>query len=66
MDVETLYETTFKPDPARALDVLGFILAPTEAFCEGCPEAREYVIAAKHEAAENWQRLQSERVLRWC
>lgn len=57
MEIETLYSTPYRPDPARALDVLGFILAPTEAFCEGCPEARDLVIAAKHEAAETWQRL---------
>lgn len=65
MDVETLYSTLYKPDPARALDVLAFVLSPTEAFSEGDPEIHGFVLEAKREAAENWQRLQRAGK-QWC
>lgn len=59
---ETLYSSTYQPDPRRALDVLAFILTPIEAFAAG-PEELEAVAellgAAKSEAIERWQSLRS-------
>lgn len=59
--LEILYTTHFAPDPTRALDVLAFILSPTDAFCDGSCEARALLNAAKCEAAANWQRTRDAR-----
>ena len=60
---ETLYSSTYQPDPRSALDVLAFVLTPVEAFAAD-PEELEAVAellgAAKSEAIERWQSLRSE------
>lgn len=60
---ETLYSSTYQPDPRNALDVLAFVLTPVEAFAAN-PEELEVVAellgAAKSEAIERWQSLLSE------
>ncbi len=60
---ETLFTSTYTPDPKRALDVLAFVLTPIEAFAPD-PDERELVAeilgAAKTEAIERWQSLRSE------
>lgn len=56
-EFETIYTTPRELDPSLALDVLAYVLAPTEVLCT-CPEARAMLAAAKHEAARNWLRLQ--------
>lgn len=60
---ETLYSSTYQPDPKSALDVLAFVLTPVEAFAAD-PEELEAVAellgAAKSEAIERWRSLRSE------
>lgn len=60
---ETLFTSTYTPDPRSALDVLAFVLTPIEAFAND-PDEREAVAellgAAKAEAIERWQSLRSE------
>ena len=60
---ETLFTSSFTPDPQNALDVLAFVLTPAEAFAND-PEELEAVSellgAAKSEAIERWQSLRSE------
>ncbi|HEU0029972.1 MAG TPA: hypothetical protein VFQ53_05015 [Kofleriaceae bacterium] len=57
---ETLYSSSYQPDPRSALDVLAFVLTPVEAFASD-PEELEAVAellgAAKSEAIERWQSL---------
>lgn len=61
--VETLFSSTYQPDPRSALDVLAFVLTPVDAFASG-PDEIEAVAAilelAKHEAIERWQSLHSQ------
>jgi hypothetical protein len=60
---ETVYTSTYTPDPRRALDVLAFILTPAEAFASDPDELEmvaELLDAAKSEAIERWQSLTSE------
>jgi hypothetical protein len=60
---ETLFTSSFTPDPKRALDVLAFILTPAEAFASDPDELEavaELLGAAKSEAIERWQSLQSD------
>jgi hypothetical protein len=64
---ETLYSSTFQPDPAKALDVLAFVLTPVEAFASiDQPEEREAVAelldSAKAEAIKRWYSLRSEAI----
>ena len=62
---ETLYSSSFQPDPRRALDVLAFVLTPVEAFASGPDELEavaELLGAAKCEAIERWHTLRSERI----
>ncbi len=60
---ETLFTSTYTPNPRSALDVLAFVLTPIEAFAAD-PEELEVVAellgAAKAEAIERWQTLRSE------
>ncbi len=60
---ETLFTSTYTPDPKSALDVLAFVLTPIAAFASD-PEELEAVAellgAAKTEAIERWQSLRSE------
>jgi hypothetical protein len=62
---ETLYSSSYQPDPRSALDVLAFVLTPIEAFASD-PEELEAVAellgAAKSEAIERWQSLRSQSV----
>ena len=60
---ETLYSSTYQPDPRNALDVLAFVLTPVEAFASSPDELEavaEILGAAKSEAIERWQMLRSE------
>jgi hypothetical protein len=62
MDPETVYTSSFAPDPASARDVLAFVLAPAEAFTsgEGADELEaviELLEGAKAEAVRRWQDL---------
>ena len=60
---ETLYSSTYQPDPRNALDVLAFVLTPVEAFASDPDELEavaELLGAAKCEAIERWQSLRSE------
>lgn len=60
---ETLFTSTYTPNPKRALDVLAFVLTPVEAFASDPDELEavaELLGAAKSEAIERWQSLQSE------
>jgi hypothetical protein len=60
---ETLFTSTYTPDPKSALDVLAFVLTPIQAFASDPDELEavaELLGAAKVEAIERWQSLQSE------
>jgi hypothetical protein len=60
---ETLYSSTYQPDPRRALDVLAFVLTPVEAFASDPDEIEavtELLNSAKAEAIERWRSLRSE------
>jgi hypothetical protein len=60
---ETLYSSTYQPDPLSALDVLAFVLTPVEAFASDPDELEavaELLGAAKSEAIERWHSLRSE------
>jgi hypothetical protein len=60
---ETVFSSTYQPDPRNALDVLAFVLTPAGAFANG-PDELEAVAAileaAKSEAIQRWQSLHSE------
>ena len=60
---ETLYSSTYQPNPRNALDVLAFVLTPADAFATG-PDEIEAVSAileaAKTEAIERWQSLHTQ------
>ncbi|TMQ08053.1 MAG: hypothetical protein E6J90_00065 [Deltaproteobacteria bacterium] len=57
---ETLFSTTYQPNPGSALDVLAFVLTPVDAFAAG-PDERDAVAAllgaAKCEAVARWHSL---------
>lgn len=59
---ETLFSSTYQPNPRNALDVLAFVLTPADAFASD-PDEIEAVTAileaAKTEAIERWQSLRS-------
>jgi hypothetical protein len=60
---ETLFTSTYTPDPKSALDVLAFVLTPVEAFASDPDELEavaELLGAAKAEAIERWQLMRSE------
>jgi hypothetical protein len=61
---ETLYTSSYQPDPGKTLDVLAFVLTPIEAFASvDDPGEREAVAellgSAKTEAIERWQALRA-------
>jgi hypothetical protein len=62
---ETLYSSSFQPDPRSARDVLAFVLTPVEAFASD-PEELEAVAelldSAKAEAIKRWYSLRNETV----
>ena len=59
---ETLFSSSYQPNPRSALDVLAFVLTPVGAFASD-PSEREAVAeilsAAKSEAIARWQSLRS-------
>lgn len=60
---ETLFTSTYTPDPKSAIDVLAFVLTPIEAFASDPSELEavaELLGAAKAEAIERWQSLQTQ------
>lgn len=62
---ETLYSSSFQPDPRSARDVLAFVLTPVEAFASGENEdeleaVAELLDSAKAEAIKRWYSLRSE------
>ena len=60
---ETLYSSTYQPDPKSALDVLAFVLTPIAAFAQDPDEfeaVAEILGAAKLEAIARWQTLRDE------
>ena len=64
---QTLYSSTYTPDPRSARDVLAFVLTPVEAFAQaGDPDELEAVAellgSAKAEAIKRWYSLQSESI----
>ena len=59
---ETLYSSSYQPDPRSALDVLAFVLTPVGAFASDPDELEavsEILGAAKSEAIARWQSLRS-------
>jgi len=60
---DTLYASTYQPDPRSALDVLAFVLTPVEAFA-GDPDELEAVAellgSAKEEAVKRWYALRDD------
>jgi hypothetical protein len=62
MAPETVYSSSFAPDPASARDVLAFVLAPAEAFAPGgdadeIEAVTELLDSAKTEALLRWYDL---------
>lgn len=60
---ETLFSSTYQPNPCNALDVLAFVLTPAGAFASGPDELEAVALileAAKSEAIERWQSLRSQ------
>jgi hypothetical protein len=60
---ETLYSSSYQPDPRSALDVLAFVLTPIGAFASDPDELEavaELLGAAKCEAIERWQSLRGQ------
>ncbi len=56
---ETLYSSSYQPDPRSALDVLAFVLTPLEAFASVDDPAEREAVAellgnAKAEAVKRW------------
>ncbi|HEX4416417.1 MAG TPA: hypothetical protein VH165_00900 [Kofleriaceae bacterium] len=57
---ETLFSSSYQPNPTSALDVLAFVLTPIGAFASDPDELEavaEILGAAKTEAIERWQSL---------
>ena len=62
---ETLFSSTYQPDPASARDVLAFVLTPIEAFAHDPDELEavsEILGSAKAEAVKRWFSLRDEAV----
>ena len=64
---ETLYSSSYQPDPRSARDVLAFVLTPIEAFAHvDDPEELEAVTellgSAKQEAVDRWFSLRAETI----
>ena len=59
---ETLFSSSYQPNPQSALDVLAFVLTPINAFASDPDELEavaEILGAAKCEAIERWQSLRT-------
>jgi hypothetical protein len=64
---ETLYSSSYQPDPKSARDVLAFVLTPIAAFAQvDDPDEMEAVAEllgeAKNEAIQRWFTLRGESV----
>ena len=64
---ETLYSSSYQPDPKSALDVLAFVLTPIEAFArvddpDELEAVSELLGSAKAEAVKRWFSLREETV----
>ena len=64
---ETLYSSSYQPDPKSARDVLAFVLTPVEAFAHADdPDELEAVTeileSAKEEAVKRWFSLRDEAI----
>jgi hypothetical protein len=64
---ETLYSSSYQPDPKSARDVLAFVLTPIAAFAQvDDPDEMEAVAEilgeAKNEAIQRWFTLRDEAV----
>jgi hypothetical protein len=60
--IETLFSSSYQPNPRSALDVLAFVLTPAGAFVSHPGELEavaELLGAAKCEAIARWQSLRS-------
>jgi hypothetical protein len=60
---ETLYSSTYQPNPRSALDVLAFVLTPVQAFATDPDELEavaELLGAAKLEAIARWRSLRAQ------
>ncbi|HEX2686206.1 MAG TPA: hypothetical protein VHN14_06290 [Kofleriaceae bacterium] len=60
---ETLFSSSYRPNPRSALDVLAFVLTPIDAFARSPDELEAVAVilsAAKSEAIERWQSLRTE------
>ena len=59
---ETLFSSSYQPNPHSALDVLAFVLTPIGAFASDPDElaaVAEILNTAKTEAIERWQSLRT-------
>jgi len=59
---ETMFSSSYQPNPCSALDVLAFVLTPVGAFASDPDEIEavaEILGAAKSEAIERWQSLRT-------
>ncbi len=64
---ETLYSSSYQPNPRSALDVLAFVLTPVEAFASIDDPAERQAVAelldeAKAEAIKRWYKLRTKTV----
>lgn len=64
---ETLFSSSYQPDPKSARDVLAFVLTPVEAFAHvDDPDELEAVTellgSAKEEAIQRWFTLRTQTV----
>ena len=59
---QTLFSSSYQPNPQSALDVLAFVLTPAGAFASDPDELEAVALilgAAKSEAIERWQSLRT-------
>jgi hypothetical protein len=62
---ETLFSSSYQPDPRNARDVLAFVLTPPQAFAHEDDELEavtELLDSAKAEAIKRWYSLRNESV----
>ena len=59
---ETMFSSSFQPNPSSARDVLAFVLTPVGAFASDPDELEAVAMllgAAKSEAIQRWQSLRN-------
>jgi hypothetical protein len=64
---ETLYSSSYQPDPRNARDVLAFVLTPPQAFAHAddpdeIEAVTELLDSAKAEAIKRWYSLRNEAI----